>query len=150
MLIISIAIIIIIIISIIIITITVITILHGRCFKSDNYLLQFLCYMTSDVKLSYFAHVLLFTLSLFKSFYELKWLGLFDKCWYLLKSNLFKKRSFDRNETTSKYAQINIFTGKRLWWRPFKYSCVYEGLQLYEKRLHQRCFLVKLVRFYRT
>ena len=72
MLIISIAIIIIIIISIIIITITVITILHGRCFKSDNYLLQFLCYMTSDVKLSYFAHVVLFTFSLFKSFYELK------------------------------------------------------------------------------
>ena len=31
------------------------------------------------------------------------------------------------------YTQISIFTGKRLWWRPFKYSCWHEGLQLYEK-----------------
>ena len=32
-----------------------------------------------------------------------------------------------------KYIQISIFTGKRLWWRPFKYSCCYEDLQLYQK-----------------
>ena len=32
----------------------------------------------------------------------------------------------------SKYIQISMFTGKHLWWRPFKYSFKYEGLQLYE------------------
>ena len=31
--------------------------------KSDNYLLQFLCHMTSDVK---FSHIFKFTFSLFK------------------------------------------------------------------------------------
>ena len=33
----------------------------------------------------------------------------------------------------SEYIQISIFTGNRLWWRCFKSSCWYEGLQLYEE-----------------
>ena len=31
------------------------------------------------------------------------------------------------------YIQISMFIGKQLWWRPFKYNCRYEGLQLYKK-----------------
>ena len=33
----------------------------------------------------------------------------------------------------SKYTEISIFTGKHLWWRPFKYCSRYEGLQLLKK-----------------
>ena len=48
-------------------------------------------------------------------------------------SGALKKRSFDWNETITKYIQISILTGKHLRCRLFKYSCRYEGLQLYEK-----------------
>ena len=73
-------IIIIIIISIIIITITVITIIiiiafvkvAWRFVKSDNYLLQFLCHMTSDVKFSHKFFYLPFLSSKATTFYELK------------------------------------------------------------------------------
>ena len=51
----------------------------------------------------------------------------------ILKSDLFKKRCIDWNKAISNYIQISIFTKKRLWWRPFKYSRWYEDLQHYEK-----------------
>ena len=50
----------------------------------------------------------------------------------------------------SKCVQISMFTEKGLWWRRFRYSCRYYCLQLYEKTIHHRCFLVKLARFCRT
>ena len=101
---------------------------HGGHVKSDNFLLQLLCHMTSDVK--FLAHVFL--------------LGLFNKYYSVLRSILFKKRSFDWNETMGKYIQISVFTGKRLWWRPFKYSCCYEGLKLYQKSFITDAFLWNL------
>ena len=119
---------------------------HGGYFKSDNYLLQLLRHMTSDVM---FLHIFLFIYLFFVQ--KLQWIktiALFNKYWSVLKWDLFKKRSFDWNETMSKYVQISIFIGKGLWWRPFKYSCRNEVLQL--KRIHHRCYLVKLARLYIT
>ena len=107
---------------------------HGRYSKLNTYLLQFLRHMTSDVK--YLHMLFLFIFSLLKSFhiYELKYLGLSNKYWSVLKPEDLnsKNRKFNWNETKSKYIEIFIIcTGKRRWWRPFQYSCRYEGLQLY-------------------
>ena len=44
-----------------------------------------------------------------------------------------QKEKFRLKWNNEQYIQISIFTGKRLWWRPFTYSCGFGGLQPYEK-----------------
>ena len=65
------------------------------------------------------AYVFLLTFSLFQR-YNVLWIKV---TWTILFWNLIcSKRSSDWNETISKYIQISIYTGKRLWWRPFGYK----------------------------
>ena len=73
-------------------------------------------------------------------------LFIFSSFWNLICS---KKRSFVWNESMSKNIQISIFTGKCLWWRPFKYSCRYEGLQLFKKVTPSKMLSCETL-FYRT
>ena len=96
--------------------------------------------LTSNFQ-AYFFIYLSFLFSKRTKFHKLKPLGLFNEDWSALKSDLFKNRCFDGNETMSKSIQISMFTEKCLWWHPFKYSCWYEGLQPYEKvTLSQKLF----------
>ena len=46
---------------------------------------------------------------------------------------LVQKEKFRFKGNNQQLCSNSIFTGKRLWWRSFKCSCWYEGLQLYEK-----------------
>ena len=129
-----------IIISIIIITITVITSSIIIVFIKSAWRIFQIKQLSPAILVSHnfwrqkFAYIFVFTISLFKS-YIMLWIKItwaFNKYWSVLKSGLFKRRSFDWYESNSKCIQIRIFTGKRLWWRPFKCSCWYEDLQLYE------------------
>ena len=71
---------------------------------------------------------------------------------YLANINLFWNliflKSFDWNETMSKYIQISILIRKHLWWRPFKYSSWYEGLQLYEKMTSSKIISCEIYEVY--
>ena len=97
MLITRIVIVIIIIIIIIIITVTVITVSIITVFvKSAWWIFWISCSSCATWLLtSNFITYFIISLFLFKSFYELKWLELFKKYWPVLKSDLFKKRSFN-------------------------------------------------------
>ena len=84
---------------------------------------------------SIFAYVFSFTFSLFKScnILQIKITWAIQQILICSEIWLVQKEKFRFKGNNQQLCSNSIFTGKRLWWRSFKCSCWYEGLQLYEK-----------------